>query len=124
MGDSCTCDLAHCFTVFQAHAGKILDASGLDVNSSLLPHRYLTISRFSLTFIVPLVAYYVALDHFHANQQGSEFESQQDIDQQDNLIWESRLIALSVALGVWFVMFLPIAIWKYVVSLVFAAKAR
>ena len=70
------------------------------------------------------MAYYIALDHFHANQQASEFESQQDIDQQDNLIWESRLIALGVALGVWFVMFLPIAIWKYVVSLVFAAKAR
>lgn len=60
-----------------------------------------------LTFISPLVAYYVALHHFNVQEEGERD------DQQDGHIWESRLIAFGVMVGLWFVMFLPIATWKY-----------
>jgi len=60
-----------------------------------------------LTFIAPLVAYYVALHHFNRREDGIEE------DNQDQYIWDSRLIAFGVTLGLWFVMFLPVAIWKY-----------
>lgn len=60
-----------------------------------------------LTFVAPLVAYYVALHHFNRQEVG------QREDQSDQFIWESRLIAFGVMVGLWFVMFLPIAVWKY-----------
>jgi fatty acid desaturase len=71
----------------------------------------LLIFCFSLTFVAPLAAYYVALHHFNRR------DVDQQEDQPDQFIWESRLIAFSVMVGLWFVMFLPIVVWKYMVSL-------
>jgi hypothetical protein len=88
-----------------------VDALIPDVNPSPFPPYLPLIFRFSLTFIAPLAAYYVALHHF--NRQEDVIEE----DNQDQYIWDSRLIAFGVTLGLWFVMFLPVAIWKYIVSL-------
>ncbi|KAG2036102.1 hypothetical protein BDR03DRAFT_960782 [Suillus americanus] len=58
-----------------------------------------------LTFIAPIVAYY---DYIH------RFDGERiDDDRQNQIIWEARLIALAVTVGLWIVMFLPIVIWKY-----------
>lgn len=64
-----------------------------------------------LTFIAPLVTYHISLDHF--NRQLEEEAQREDRNQQDQFIWNSRLIAFGVIFGVWLVMFLPVAIWKH-----------
>ncbi|KAG2750250.1 hypothetical protein P692DRAFT_201448936 [Suillus brevipes Sb2] len=58
-----------------------------------------------LTFIAPIVAYYDFIGHFDSEQI--------DEDRQNQIVWQARLIALVVTVGLWVVMFLPIAIWKY-----------
>ncbi|KAG1765028.1 hypothetical protein EDD22DRAFT_881758 [Suillus occidentalis] len=58
-----------------------------------------------LTFVAPIVAYYDFIGHFD-NEQIDE-------DRQNQIVWQARLIALVVTVGLWVVMFLPIAIWKY-----------
>lgn len=58
-----------------------------------------------LTFIAPIVAYYDYLHHFD--------DEELDEDRQNAIIWQARLIALGITVGLWFVMFLPILIWKY-----------
>jgi len=58
-----------------------------------------------LTFIAPIVAYY---DYIH------QFDDEQvDEDRQIQIVWQARLVALLVTVGLWIVMFLPIIIWKY-----------
>jgi hypothetical protein len=91
----------------------MLDNLVCDVNFPISPHLSFLIFCFSLTFISPLVAYYVALHHFNVQEEGRRD------DQQDEHIWESRLIAFGVMIGLWFVMFLPVVTWKYMVSLDF-----
>lgn len=59
-----------------------------------------------LTFIAPIVAYYDFIGHFD-NELIDE-------DRQNQIVWQARLIALVVTVGLWVVMFLPIAIWKYI----------
>ncbi|KAG2364900.1 hypothetical protein BDR07DRAFT_1278801, partial [Suillus spraguei] len=61
-----------------------------------------------LTFIAPIVAYYDYIHHFDDDLE------QINEDRQNQIVWQARLIALSVTVGVWIVMFLPITIWKYV----------
>ncbi|KAG1732211.1 uncharacterized protein EDB91DRAFT_1338387 [Suillus paluster] len=63
-----------------------------------------------LTFIAPLVAYY---DTLHYLNNGQDFNDEQE-DRQDEFIWKARLIALGIIVGLWFVMFLPVVIWKHV----------
>jgi fatty acid desaturase len=63
-----------------------------------------------LTFIAPIVAYYDFIGHFDSEQI--------DEDRQNQIVWQARLIALVVTVGLWVVMFLPIAIWKYMVILI------
>jgi hypothetical protein len=107
MGDSCTCHHAHGFPVFQTNAGKILDVRSSDVNWSLFCPYFSLITYYSLTFIAPIVAYY---DYIH------QFDNEQiDEDRQNQIVWQARLIALAVTVGLWVVMFLPIAFWKYTV---------
>lgn len=91
----------------------MLDNLVCDVNSPISPHLSFLIFCFSLAFVSPLVAYYVALHHFNVQEEGRRD------DQQDEHIWESRLIAFGVMIGLWFVMFLPVVTWKYMVSLDF-----
>ena len=64
------------------------------------------ISHCSLTFVIPIAAYNVSLARLNDTPE----------DQQYGLINQARLIAFGVMLGVWFFMFLPIAIWKYIVG--------
>lgn len=58
-----------------------------------------------LSFIAPIVAYYDYIHHFD--------DEQIEEDRQNQIVWQARLIALLVIMGLWFVMYLPIAIWKY-----------
>jgi fatty acid desaturase len=60
-----------------------------------------------LTFIAPIVAYYDYIRHFD--------DEQIDEDRQNQIVWQARLIAFVVTVGLWIVIFLPIAIWKYMV---------
>lgn len=56
------------------------------------------------------MAYYDFIGHFD-NEQIDE-------DRQNQIVWQARLIALVVTVGLWVVMFLPIFIWKYMVILI------
>lgn len=58
-----------------------------------------------LTFIAPIVAYYDYIHHFN--------DERIDEGRQNQIIWQARLIAFGVTVGLWIVMFLPIVIWKY-----------
>lgn len=60
-----------------------------------------------LTFIAPIVAYYDYIHHFDEDLE------QINEDRQNQIVWQARLIALCVTVGVWIVMFLPVTIWKY-----------
>lgn len=57
------------------------------------------------------MAYYDFIGHFDIEQI--------DEDRQNQIVWQARLIALVVTVGLWVVMFLPIAIWKYMVISMF-----
>lgn len=60
-----------------------------------------------LTFVIPIVAYYDSIHNYTV-----DLTIDQQEDREDELVWKARLISLGVTVGLWCVMFLPVAIWK------------